>query len=140
MIEFLLDTDIISEAAKERGHPLVCGQVERNAARSAIAATSWFELKYGVSRLPPSRRRTELEDWLEELAAAEVVVVLPYDAPAAEIHGERQAALEARGITVSWSDGQIAAVAVANDLTLVTRNVRDFERFEGLRIENWFEG
>jgi tRNA(fMet)-specific endonuclease VapC len=39
----------------------------------------------------------------------------------------------------SFADGQIASIAVINDLTLVTRNIADFRRFAEVAIENWFE-
>jgi tRNA(fMet)-specific endonuclease VapC len=46
--------------------------------------------------------------------------------------------LTAQGRTPSYVDGQIAAIAKTNDLTLVTRNTSDFVHFADLRVENWF--
>ena len=63
--------------------------------------------------------------------------VLDYTNTAAEWHARERARLVARGQTPPILDGQIAAVAAVNDLTLVTFNVRDFNRFEGLRVESW---
>ena len=65
--------------------------------------------------------------------------VLPYDNAAAEWHARERARLEKRGERPSFVDGQIAAIAVTQSLVLVTRNVRDFDRFEDLELENWFE-
>ncbi len=43
------------------------------------------------------------------------------------------------GKTLAFADGQIASIAVSNDLILVTNNVADFQYFDNLKIENWFE-
>ncbi len=60
--------------------------------------------------------------------------------PRAEAPGAPQRArLEKRGSPPSFVDGQIAAIAATRGMILVSRNVRDFERFEGLALENWFE-
>lgn len=63
--------------------------------------------------------------------------ILDYDRRAAEWHASERARLMAAGRTPPFIDGQIAAVARVNDLTLVTRNQRDFRWFEGLRMERW---
>ncbi|MDQ3716113.1 MAG: hypothetical protein M3381_08880 [Actinomycetota bacterium] len=64
--------------------------------------------------------------------------VLPYDTRAADWHGVQRARLAASGVRVSAADGQIAATAVTNGLTLVTRNVSDFHDFTDLKTENWW--
>ena len=63
--------------------------------------------------------------------------VLPYGTRAASWHASERARLTTIGKTPSFVDGQIAAIAAVNDLTLVTANVSDYANFEGLRIENW---
>lgn len=64
-------------------------------------------------------------------------LVLPYDARAAEVHGAERARLERLGRAPTFADGQIAGVAIANALVLVTANAKDFTRFDGLVVENW---
>ena len=66
------------------------------------------------------------------------LVILPYDARAAERHASERARLTAAGRTPPFFDGQIAAIAFVHDLILVTRNMDDFAAFEKLRIENWW--
>lgn len=66
------------------------------------------------------------------------LLVLPYDGEAARWHARERARLERLGLTPAFVDGQIAAVAAVRGLVLVTRNVRQFEAFTDLRIENWF--
>jgi predicted nucleic acid-binding protein len=57
--------------------------------------------------------------------------------PAAAWHGYERARLESLGKPAPFTDGQIAAIAHANDLVLVTINVKDFPRFKGLQVTNW---
>ena len=60
-----------------------------------------------------------------------------FDEAAAHRYGEVRAELEARGEPIGDSDTRIAAIALVHDLTLVTGNVRHFERVPGLRLVNW---
>jgi tRNA(fMet)-specific endonuclease VapC len=85
--------------------------------------------------MAPSRKRSLLEAYLDALSA---LPVLPYDVRAARWHAEERARLESMGQVPSFVDGQIAAIAVVNEVVLVTRNVGDFARFSGLEIEDWF--
>jgi tRNA(fMet)-specific endonuclease VapC len=77
------------------------------------------------------RNRATLEKFLSPL------VVLDYDLGAARKYGELRAYLEQQGTPIGPLDQQIAAHALALDVTLVTNNVREFERVPGLRLENW---
>jgi tRNA(fMet)-specific endonuclease VapC len=65
--------------------------------------------------------------------------IVPFDREDARHAGEIRAALSAQGLPIGGYDVLIAGQARARDLTLVTRNVGEFERVEGLRIENWVE-
>jgi tRNA(fMet)-specific endonuclease VapC len=64
-------------------------------------------------------------------------VCLDFDSQSAEIYGIIRSQLETEGTPIGPYDLQIAAVALANNLTLVTHNVREFTRVDGLRIEDW---
>lgn len=64
--------------------------------------------------------------------------ILPYDKASARWHAKEQARLLKIGRPAPFADSQIASIAVVNDLTLVTRNERDFANFRDLRVENWF--
>ena len=63
--------------------------------------------------------------------------VLPFDASAARRYGEVRAELERRGTPLGDADLRIAAIALARGLTVVTGNVRHFQRVPGLPVENW---
>lgn len=65
--------------------------------------------------------------------------ILPFDRDAAAVYGEVRAQLEREGRRIDEPDLRIAAIALSRDLTVVTGNVRHFERVPGLRVENWLE-
>ena len=64
--------------------------------------------------------------------------IIAYDAGAAAWHGAERARLQGQGVAPSFADGQVAAVAFVKGLVLVTRNMKDFRLFNGVRLENWF--
>jgi tRNA(fMet)-specific endonuclease VapC len=94
------------------------------------------ELLHGIHRLPPSRRRKELESYLSRVVTTDTVI-LPYDQSAAEWHARERARLMAIGRTPPYVEGQIAAIAATNGLVLVTANPSDFAEFQRLHIEDW---
>jgi tRNA(fMet)-specific endonuclease VapC len=133
---FLLDTSTLSEPMKKAPDPALVAKLEAHAHESALAAPVWHELLYGCRLLPAGKRRVGLETYLREVVYA-TMPILPYDAPAAAWHAEERARLDKGGTPPPFVDGQIAAIAKSNDLILVTVNVRDFQRFDGLKVENW---
>jgi tRNA(fMet)-specific endonuclease VapC len=118
--------------------PKVLTRLRTHQAESATAATVIHEMRHGLGRLPPGCRRDALTDYLERLLH-QPIAVLAYDRDAAIWHAEQRLALDAQGRSTPYADGQIAAIAATNGLTLVTRNVSDFQGFGGLTIENWFD-
>ena len=96
----------------------------------------WDELLFGYFRLPSSERRAAVGIYLfQDLSPR--ITILPYDRPAAEWHAFERARLSRIGRISLFADGQIAAVAYVNNLTLVTANTKDFQNFEGLQVEDW---
>ncbi len=102
----------------------------------AIASVVWHEMLFGCFRLPRSTRRSTIEEYLNEVVAPSIPI-LPYDARAAGWHAAERARLSAIGRTPPFADGQIAAVASVNDLTLVTANLDDYAAFQDIRVEDW---
>ena len=135
-IRFLLDTSIVSSPISKVPDPELLAQLEAHGNECAIAAPVWHELTFGCKRLPDGKRREAIEAYLEDVVLASFPV-LGYDAAAAQWHGIERARLEALGRPPPYVDGQIAAIAHVNDLTLVTLNVKDFSRFEGIDVERW---
>ncbi|MFM6196667.1 MAG: type II toxin-antitoxin system VapC family toxin [Planktothrix sp.] len=64
-------------------------------------------------------------------------ISLPFDDLAAEVYGRIRAQLEIAGTPIGPNDLKIAAIALAHDLTLVTHNINEFQRIDGLKIEDW---
>jgi tRNA(fMet)-specific endonuclease VapC len=137
-IAYLLDTNILSEPAKKNPDSNVMQRFEERDGQFATSSIVWHELNYGCATLPDSKRKAVLQSYLSTLAN-NGLLILPYDLAAAEWFAQQRAALKACGKTAAYVDGEIAAVAAVNNLTLVTRNTDDFRFFEGLEIENWFE-
>lgn len=92
------------------------------------------ELFYGVEK---SLKRAENLDKTNQLLA--LFPVVHADDAVMSKFGEIKAALEKSGNRVDDADALIAATAICNDAVLATGNVKHFSRFDGLRIQNWFE-
>jgi tRNA(fMet)-specific endonuclease VapC len=114
-------------------------RLEREGESCAIASPVWHELLFGTRRLPRGKRREALEAYLSEVVRPSFPI-LPYDEEAAGWHALERARLEKQGRPAPHVDGQIAAIAFANGLQLVTRNVKDFSRFRGLNVADWAKG
>ena len=135
-IKYLLDTNVVSEPLRPKPSSTVVRKLQKHEQEIAIASIVWHELRFGVERLPSSRRREVVERYLEEVVLP-AIPILAYDQPAAEWHARERARLVSRGETPSFAEGQIAAIAHVHDLTVVTFNEADFRRFEGLQVTRW---
>lgn len=135
-LRFLLDTNVLSEPVRPQPNPRVVALLHTHSGEIATAAPVWHELLYGVSRLPQSRRRCLLESYLCEVVEA-TIPIFPYNAEAALWHANARAQLEREGRPTTFVDGQIAAIAAVNGLTLVTANVAHFAVFPGLAVTDW---
>lgn len=139
MIKYLLDTNVLSEAVKNRPDRNVMAKLEKHQHEIATAAPVWHELLYGCFRLPPSRKREMLETYLQDVILSSMDI-FPYDERAAEWHAHQRAALSTQGKIPSFVDGQIAAITAVNELVLITRNTKDFEPFKDVPVSNWHKG
>ena len=135
-LRYLLDTNVVSEPLRPTSSQTVLDRLRQHQAEIAIASVVWHELWYGCSRLPPSTRRTVIETYLKDVVAR-TIPVLSYDQRAAKWHAEERARLVGIGRTPPFADGQIAAVAVTNGLSLVTFNRADYAAYQDLRLEDW---
>lgn len=131
MIEYLLDTNIVSRIVRE---PL--GALRQRAERVGfhrigISVIVAAELRFGCIKRRSARLAHDTEALLGALA------ILPIEIPADEHYGRLRAELERRGTPIGANDMLIAAHALALDCTLVTANEREFRRVPNLRVENW---
>lgn len=134
-MKYLLDTNVCIIYLKGRDvnvkHRLETIPTQDIAVCSIVKA----ELCFGAMKSANPERNFALQQlFLSQF------VSLSFDDLAATTFGVIRAQLEARGISIGAYDLQIAAIALANNLTLVTHNVREFKRVEGLQVEDWQSG
>ena len=133
---FLLDTNIVSNLVRPQPNSGIQENFNDKAAWCAMPAPVWHELVFGCYRLPESKKRRTIEAFLFEFLGPSLPV-LSYSKEAADWHARERARLTAIGTPPPYIDGQVAAIARTEKLIVVTVNVKDFEGFEGLVVENW---
>ena len=135
-LKYLLDTNIISEPIRPIPNENVVNNINIHKLEIAVATVTIHELLYGCLRLPESRKREILNKYIQESVLS--LPILDYDLKSAQYHAQERARLSKIGKIPAYADGQIASIAFSNNLILVTNNVDDFQYFDGLIIENWF--
>jgi tRNA(fMet)-specific endonuclease VapC len=132
MAVYMLDTDTSSYIMK-RSHQSILSRLQTvPVSEISISAITKSELMYGVEVSP--RRQ---QDFMALEAYLKHVAVLDYPEEAAVHYGQIRAALKVAGKMIGANDLLIAAHARSLGLVLVTNNTREFDRVEGLRLENW---
>ncbi len=130
----VLDTNTVSYYL--RGDPQVTPRLQAlEPGEAGIPAIVEYELRYGFARMPVQTRQRQ--DGL--LAVLRALRSLPFDSACAEHAAAIRAELEAAGTPIGPHDVLIAATALRNGGELVTRNVREFARVPGLRLQNWHD-
>ncbi|TXS96660.1 type II toxin-antitoxin system VapC family toxin [Parahaliea maris] len=131
MLKYMLDTNIAIYVIKRR--PVeVMGTFNEHAGQLCMSAISLAELLHGVEKSArPAQNLNAVEDFASRLE------VLGYGARAASHYGDIRADLERKGTPIGINDLHIAAHARSEGLVLVTNNLGEFERVDGLRTENW---
>ncbi len=131
-MNYLFDTDVLSALMSRSGLERLHQRLARVPARAQFTSSITFgELSFGAHRAGRLELLARSRLLLSQLA------VLPFDAAAAEVYGPLRARLEKRGAKLDEADLRIASIAIANDCTLITGNVRHFARVDELRIDNW---
>jgi toxin FitB len=127
-LKFLLDTNVLSEARRLEPNRGVLEWLDKiDEDRAFISVVSLAEIRRGVALMENGRRRVALADWLSrDLPDRFAGRVLPVDEPTAFAWGDLMAEAKRRGSGLASMDGLLAATALAHDLTLATRNIRDF--------------
>lgn len=130
-MRYMLDTDICIYVINARPPAVLERFLAHEAEGLGISAVTAGELYFGVRKSGSRRNLLALDRFLAPLEIAE------YGAEAARSYGELRRALESKGTPIGPFDTQIAAHALALDLTLVSNNLREFKRVPKLRLENW---
>ncbi len=129
---YMLDTNICIYVLKRSPIEVYRKFVEHANKDVCISVITLAELQHGVFK---SDRIEKNAENLEKLMR--IISVLPFENSCAKEYGKICAHLQKSGTPIGIMDMLIAAHAKALDYTLVTNNVREFERVPGLKIENW---
>jgi predicted nucleic acid-binding protein len=131
----VLDTDVVSGLMRPRPSPaLVARLAEISTSEQSTTAVTVGELAYGANRV----RRPEL--YTRAMRLLRGTRVLPFDRDAAEHYGRIRSDLERDGARLADPDLRIAAIVLAHRATLITGNIRHFERVSGLTVHDWLHG
>ena len=132
MIKYMLDTNMIAYAKNRRPEVVLEHLMQHDPSQICISSITMAELEYGVhNSSKPEQNRTALMMFLSE------ITILPFDSDASFEYGKIRYDLKSKGILIGGNDLLIAAHAKSLGLTLVTHNIREFSRVEGLSIEDW---
>lgn len=133
---YLVDANVLSEPTKPAPDGKVVEWLTANEGNLVVDSIILGELYIGILTLPRGRKRTRLEQWFE--AVVQVIDCLPWDATISRRWAALVVDLKRKGETVPLLDGMIAATALQHDLTIATRNTRDFRK-TGVKTLNPFE-
>ena len=128
---YLLDTNICIYIINVQPAQVLQRLIHAGRESLAISTVTVAELAFGVAKSTRADSRPKLENFLSKFP------IVDWDQQAAWIYGNVRKALEAKGQRIGERDLLLACQALALDATMVTNNTREFERIEGLKLENW---
>ena len=132
MKPYLLDTNICIYLIKQHPPEVLQRFQQIKIQQLYIPTISIFELYYGIEKNNSHARNLKaLEHFIAPLN------VIDFNLDAAKKAASIRAVLQKKGLSIGAYDIQIAAIALSNDMTLLTNNTREFERVGGLLLENW---
>ena len=132
---YLVDANVLSEPTKQSGDPKVVAWLDANESNLTVDSIIIGELQIGILALPRGRKRDRLERWYETVV--ETIECIPWDATISRRWAALVVELKRKGEAVPLLDGMIAATALQHDLTMATRNTRDFQK-TGVKTFNPF--
>lgn len=131
-MKYMMDTNICIYVIKNKPEIVIKRVLQHVPDEMCISAVTYAELMYGVEKSQAvEKNRLAMSLFLSP------ITVLEFDSYAAEEYGRIRAGLEKKGTPIGPMDMLIAGHAKSQGLTLVTNNVREFERVEGLIVEDW---
>lgn len=125
-MKFLLDTNVVCEATAKLPEAAVLTWIETHAHECFLSSVSLGEIWKGLHRLPEGRRKRGLVQWADGLESDFAEQILGLDTTTLKAWGKLYAKHEAKGFNMDVMDSLIAATALVNQLTVVTRNTGDF--------------
>jgi len=133
---YLVDANVLSEPTRPAPSSKVIDWLSANEQDIVVDSIILGELYIGILALPRGRKRIQLEQWFDALVRT--IDCLPWDATIARRWALLVVDLKRRGEPLPLLDGMIAATALHHDLTIASRNTRDFKR-AGVKVLNPFE-
>lgn len=134
-MKFLVDANVLSEATKTTPDERVVSWLRRHERDLVVDPIVLGEVRFGILLLPRGKRRTRLDQWFN--AGVQRLYCVPWEAETGLRWAELIASLRRAGRSMPIKDSLIAATALTQDLIVVTRNDRDFER-AGVKAINPF--
>jgi predicted nucleic acid-binding protein len=128
---YLVDANVLSEPTKPAPISKVIDWLSVNERNLVVDSIILGELCIGILALAPGRKRRQLEQWFGALM--QTIECLPWDATISRRWAKLVVDLKKKGKTMPLLDGMIAATALQHDLTIATRNTRDFKK-AGLKV------
>lgn len=130
-MNYLLDTNICIYIINEQPTQVLQRLIQAGRESLAISTITVAELAFGVAKSTRADSRVKLENFLSKFP------ILDWGQDAAWVYGNVRKTLEAKGQRIGERDLLLACQALSLDITMVTNNTREFERIEGLKLENW---
>ena len=132
MIDYLLDTNICIYLIKKRPPEVFQRFQQLQLKQLHIPTVTVFELYYGIEKNNSQKRNLlALENFIAPLT------VVDFNLEAAKKAAQIRSTLQNKGMPIGPYDTQIAAIALSLNMVLLTNNTREFERVDGLKLENW---
>ncbi|MFB5676087.1 type II toxin-antitoxin system VapC family toxin [Paenibacillus terreus] len=141
-MKYLLDTNVISELVKKEPNPGVLNWIdERDEAKFFLSVVTFGELQKGISKLSDKNRSERLQAWIDQdLTHRFEGRIIPLDLDILLTWGQVLGKSEKNGTPLPVMDSLIAATAIAHNLTVVSRNVKDLERCQASVYNPWEHG
>ncbi len=135
----VLDTNVLSETMQPTPNPAVIGWLNRQDIQTLyMTAVSLAELRFGMARLAPGRKKADLtqrvERMLDQIFEGRI---LPFTTAATQVFADRMAVARLAGRAVSFQNGMIAATVAASGFTIATRDTSPFEAMGVPVINPW---
>jgi predicted nucleic acid-binding protein len=135
-VNYLLDTNILSEAKQKHPDPRVLSWLAKQSPTDCyLSVISLGEIQEGISALGSTKKARALAEWLASLKQAFQGRILPIDEQLIATWGDLRGQARAKGRPLPVIDSLLAATAITHNLTLVTRNTADFEA-SGIKLFN----
>ena len=129
---YLLDTNIISYWM--RGDQILIERIrDHSPSELSISTITLAEILYGIEKSP--KKKKERRSKIRHISS--LLRIYSFGEAAAEEYAVVRSQLEKKGLVISERDIQIASIAIANKLTVVTHNIKEFGRITRLKVEDW---